>query len=233
MIEVASISHKFNERWVLEGVSYKFPNSQVTSVLGKSGSGKTTFLQILNGMIRPTRGLVSAFGQGIDYQDLPALRMKIGYVIQQAGLFPHMTIVENITVLGKALKQSADTKTQRAEQLMDLVQIPWGYAQKFPHELSGGEQQRVGLCRAMYLNPSVLLMDEPFASLDYETKQGIYGHIHRLQTLEPRTIILVTHDWEEALTLSDNFLWLENGRIKKLGNKEYLKEVKAEYLDSQ
>ncbi|MDZ7646538.1 MAG: ATP-binding cassette domain-containing protein [Cytophagales bacterium] len=114
---------------------------------------------------------------------------------------------------------------------MDLVQLPLTYLKKYPHELSGGEQQRVGLCRAMFLNPPILLMDEPFASLDYETKAGIYQHLMEIQKTEPRTIILVTHDWDEAVKLSDHFIWLEQGALKAQGDRTELLVAKALYFE--
>jgi osmoprotectant transport system ATP-binding protein len=228
-VSAENISHRFNGKSVLESISHTFVEKKITAVLGKSGSGKTTLLQMLNGMIRPDAGLVSIFGNPIDYNHLPALRMQMGYVIQQAGLFPHMSIYANISILGKISNQSTQSIQERVNQLMNLVQLPGGYAKKFPHEISGGEQQRVGLCRAMFLNPPILLMDEPFASLDFKTKQGIYQHILNIQLTEPRTIILITHDWDEALTLADEFLWLENGTIRAAGNTELLRKVRNDY----
>lgn len=232
-VAIENISHQFNGKPVLAGITHTFLYKKITSVLGKSGSGKTTLLQIVNGMIEPQSGLVSVFGKPIDYGRLTELRMQMGYVIQQAGLFPHINIYGNISILGKINKQPHAAMVQRANQLMKLVQLPLDYLNKFPHEISGGEQQRVGLCRAMFLNPPVLLMDEPFASLDYETKQGIYQQLLQIQMNEPRTIILITHDWDEALTLADELVWLEEGKIKASGNKELLKEVRKDYLASR
>jgi osmoprotectant transport system ATP-binding protein len=108
-----------------------------------------------------------------------------------------------------------------------MVQLPNSYLAKYPHELSGGEQQRVGICRAMFLNPPIILMDEPFGSLDYETKRHIYGQLRRIQEQEPRSILLVTHDWDEAITLADEFLWIQAGQIKKQGNNDELKRLHA------
>jgi osmoprotectant transport system ATP-binding protein len=115
-------------------------------------------------------------------------------------------------------------------ELMDMVNLSPSYLKKFPHELSGGEQQRAGLCRAMLLNPSLLLMDEPFASLDYGTKYKIYSHLLDIQKKESRTIILVTHDWDEALKLADYFIWIDEGKIREHGDKAYLEQIKSEYF---
>jgi osmoprotectant transport system ATP-binding protein len=155
----------------------------------------------------------------------------MGYVIQQAGLFPHLSVKDNISILSKVSKQPEDYISVRINQLMNLVQLPLDYLTKYPYELSGGEQQRVGLCRAMFLDPPILLMDEPFASLDFETKQGIYKHLLDIQKTEPRTVILVTHDWEEAVKLADHFIWLEKGEIKAQGDRTELLIAKALYFE--
>jgi len=230
-IIVREVSHRFNYKPVLTNITHSFVNKNVTAILGKSGSGKTTLLQIINGMLRPDSGTVTAFGAPLNYNQLPELRLKMGYVIQQAGLFPHISIHTNISILGIIKKLSTDFINARVSHLMELVQLPASYGTKYPHEISGGEQQRAGLCRAMFLNPPVLLMDEPFASLDYETKQGIYSHLMSIQKNEPRTVIMVTHDWDEALRLADNFLWLENGNIKAYGGKNELMRTRDTYFE--
>lgn len=225
-----NITHRFGTKKVLDGVSYSFIKNKVTAILGKSGSGKTTLLQILNGIIKPDDGEVRIFDQQIDYSKVSELRLRIGYVIQQAGLFPHLTAGSNISILGKVKGLSKTFMNWRLHQLMELTQLPHTYLLKYPHELSGGEQQRAGLCRAMFLNPPLLLMDEPFASLDHETKQGIYTHLMQIQINEPRTLLLVTHDWNEAVALTDNFIWLENGKIREAGNKNDLAKIKNAFF---
>lgn len=230
-VAVRNITHHFNDRAVLSNISYLFHENKITAILGKSGSGKTTLLQILNGMIKPDTGTVTISNQSLDYNALPAVRTKMGFVIQQAGLFPHLSVKENISILGKVKKQPHESLSARVNQLIDLVQLPLSYLEKYPHELSGGEQQRVGLCRAMFLDPPILLMDEPFASLDFETKQGIYQHLVNIQKEGPRTIILVTHDWDEAVKLSDHFIWLEHGKINAHGDRADLLIAKALYFE--
>lgn len=230
-VAVQDITHSFHNKAVLTDISYSFHANKITAILGKSGSGKTTLLQILNGMIKPDVGTVTISNIPLNYDALPTVRTKIGYVIQQAGLFPHLSVKDNIGILGKVAKQPDEYIRARVDQLMNLVQLPLSYLEKYPHELSGGEQQRVGLCRAMFLDPPILLMDEPFASLDYETKQGIYQHLLDIQKAGPRTIILVTHDWDEAVKLSDNFIWLEHGKIKVDGDRTDLLMAKALYFE--
>ncbi len=225
-IELDRINHGFDGKIVLTDFSFSFNTNTITAILGRSGSGKSTLLQIINCTIIPDKGHVLLFGKKPDYVNINAIRLQLGYVVQQVGLFPHMNIKSNINLLGRITRQMKAANQNRVDQLLDMVQLPATCQHKYPHELSGGEQQRVGLCRAMFLNPPVLLMDEPFASLDYETKRSIYKHIQDIQQNEPRTIILVTHDWEEAALLADQFIWIEDGRIKDAGDQRYLVELK-------
>lgn len=224
------ITQVFGKHTVLSDVSVSFEKNKITAILGKSGSGKSTLLQIINGMIRPSKGKVILEGQSLDYENIHTLRLQIGYVVQQVGLFPHMTVGENIELLGKIGKKPKAEIRVRVEELMDMVNLPLSYLEKYPHQLSGGEQQRAGLCRAMLLRPSLLLMDEPFASLDYGTKQGIYRHLLDIQNKEKRTVVMVTHDWDESILLADNFIWIAEGKIKASGEKPELGELKKTYM---
>lgn len=229
-VTLLHVTHAFGDQTVLSDVNISFKRNSITAILGKSGSGKSTLLQIINGMIRPLAGKVVIKDRPIDYKNIHAVRLEIGYVVQQVGLFPHMTIRENISLLGKISGKPADQLKERVEELMEMVNLSRTYLDKYPHELSGGEQQRAGLCRAMLLRPSILLMDEPFASLDYLTKQGIYQHLLTIQKKEKRSVIIVTHDWEEAMKLADYFIWIEKGKIKKTGDKTVLAQLKSNYL---
>lgn len=229
IVRLKKIKHRLGAKMVLDDVSYSFAKNKVTAILGRSGSGKTTLLQILNGVIKPDEGEVRIFNEPLDYRHVTELRHRIGYVIQQSGLFPHLTIESNISILGKIKGLTKTSIDSRVNQLAELTQLTRAHLLKYPHELSGGEQQRVGLCRAMFLNPPLLLMDEPFASLDRETKQGIYTHLLKIQINEPRTLLLVTHDWNEAVTLADYFIWLGNGKIKISGDKNELAKIKEDF----
>jgi osmoprotectant transport system ATP-binding protein len=229
-VEVQRITQVFGNHTVLSDVSVAFEKNSITAILGKSGSGKSTLLQIINGMIRPSKGKVILEGQPLDYENIHALRLQMGYVVQQVGLFPHMTVRDNIELLGKISKKPTAEIQKRVEELMDMVNLPLSYLDKYPHQLSGGEQQRAGLCRAMLLRPSLLLMDEPFASLDVGTKQGIYQHLLEIQKKEKRSVVLVTHDWDESILLADNFIWIAEGKIKARGEKSELGELKNTYM---
>lgn len=227
IVELHAIRHSYDGKAVLSGISFALACREVVAILGKSGSGKSTLLQVINGLVKPDHGLVKIFGQPIDYVAIYATRLQIGYVVQQVGLFPHMDVQSNIVLLGRITGQSPATKEARLHHLLDMVQLPASFLKKYPHELSGGEQQRVGLCRAMFLNPPILIMDEPFGSLDYETKRNIYKHLLSIQVNEPRAIVLVTHDWDEAILLADRFIWIEDGLIRAAGNKEELARLKT------
>lgn len=208
--------HKsYGKKVALADISLAFPADATTAVIGPSGSGKSTLVQLINGLLRPDRGKVFVFGKPIDYDRLPELRRRIGYAVQGTGLFPHLTIQRNITLLAHIEGWAKSRIEKRLRDLMQLVDLPAHYADKYPHELSGGEQQRVGLCRAMMLNPRIFLLDEPFGALDPITRSEIHSEFMKLQRLEARTIVLVTHDLIEALKLADHIAILNEGRVEQ------------------
>src|SRR5260370_4847477 len=194
-----------------------FGAGTTAAVVGPSGSGKSTLLQLINGLVRPSSGTVHVHGKPINYDRLPELRRQIGYAVQGTGLFPHLTVERNITLLARLVGWKAERIRARAQVLMERVGLPWMFATRYPHELSGGQQQRVGLCRAMMLQPPLFLLDEPFGALDPVTRNEIQQQFVLLQQLEPRTIVLVTHDLHEALTLAQRLIVLDHGRIAQHG----------------
>lgn len=212
-----NVSKNYGDFTVLDNVDLNIIENETTAMVGESGSGKTTLLQIVNGLVRPTAGNVEIFGDQIDYDDLPSLRKKMGYAVQGAGLFPHMTVFENITVMAKLSGWSDEEINQRANFVIELVDLMKNLLERFPHNLSGGQQQRVSLCRAMMLNPPLLLLDEPFSALDPITKSYIHAEFEKLQKAEARTILLVTHDMEEAVKLAENIVVIQNGKIIQHG----------------
>lgn len=232
-VELLQITHHYSGEPVLAEVSLAFEANRVTVILGKSGSGKSTLLQVINGMVQPVKGQIKIFGEPIAYNAIHTMRLQMGYVVQQVGLFPHLTIYENIALLGKVAHRPADVIRKRVEHLMDMVKLPLLHLDKYPYQLSGGEQQRAGLCRAMLLEPPVLLMDEPFAALDYETKHTIYDHLLAIQKHEPRTIILVSHDLEEAELLADNVVWLQNGTTRMTGDASIIQSIRESYRNGK
>jgi osmoprotectant transport system ATP-binding protein len=207
------VSKFYDQEKALQDVSHAFADGITTAVVGPSGSGKSTLLQLINGLVRPSQGSVFVFGKAIDYGRLPELRRQIGYAVQGTGLFPHLSVDGNITLLARLAKWDRDRIRARAEELLRLVDLPREYARRYPHELSGGQQQRVGLCRAMMLNPRIFLLDEPFGALDPITRKEIHREFLRLHEAEARTVVLVTHDLTEARKLGQRLVVLEHGRV--------------------
>ncbi len=216
-IALENISKSYGDVQALQDIDLIFTDDVTTAVVGPSGSGKSTLLQTINGLVRPSRGSVVVFGKPINYQRLPELRLRIGYAVQGTGLFPHLTVETNIALLARLAKWDAERIKVRTEELMKLVNLPLSYAERYPHELSGGEQQRVGLCRAMILQPQIFLLDEPFGALDPMTRNEIQREFLHLQRSEARTIVLVTHDLREALKLAQRLVVLDRGRLVQHG----------------
>jgi osmoprotectant transport system ATP-binding protein len=173
---------------------------------------------LINGLVMPTHGHVVVNGNALDYNHIFEKRLLMGYVVQATGLFPHLTVSKNISIAGRIEPTSVKAELRVAE-LMEKVSLPLAFRNKYPHELSGGEQQRVGICRALFLNPPILLMDEPFGALDPITRYEMQEEILRLQHQEPRTIFFVTHDMREAAKLADHILVLEKGVIQQYAEK--------------
>ncbi len=187
---------------------------QLVVILGPSGCGKTTLLKMVNRLYEPTSGTIYLDGTDIRKMKATKLRQQIGYVIQQSGLFPHMTVAENIAVVPKLLGWSRMQYQQRIDELLTLVDLPpQDYRNRYPAQLSGGQQQRVGLARALAGDPKVMLMDEPFGAIDAITRETLQDEILRLQRQLKKTILFVSHDVEEALRLADKMMILQKGQI--------------------
>lgn len=183
-------------------------------ILGPSGCGKTTLLKMVNRLYEPTSGHIYVDGVDVRRLKVTALRQQIGYVIQQSGLFPHMTVAQNIAVVPKLLRWSRSRIQARVDELLLLVKLPpEEYRDRYPAQLSGGQQQRIGLARALAGDPQFMLMDEPFGALDAITRSSLQTEILRLQRQLKKTILFVSHDVEEALRLGDRILILQQGRI--------------------
>ena len=192
-------------------------------LLGTSGSGKTTTLRMINRLIEPDGGSIIIDGKNILDQDIESLRRGIGYVLQNYGLFPHFTVAENIAIVPKLLKWSASKIDGRTDELLTKLHLPPGqYRSKYPHHLSGGQKQRVGLARALAADPPILLMDEPFGALDTVTRMAVRKDFIELDELRKKTIILVTHDVQEAFELGDVIGLMDNGRLEQFGRRQEL-----------
>jgi osmoprotectant transport system ATP-binding protein len=223
--ELINVSHSYNGQSAINNISLSFAEKKTTAIIGKSGSGKSTLLQFFNGLIRPAFGSVNVFGEALNYSQINSLRLRMGYMVQGTGLFPHLTVEQNISIAGKILKST--NSSQRVNELMNLVGLPESFKKKYPYELSGGEQQRVGICRALFLNPPLLLMDEPLGALDPITRQEIQTEVLKLQQLEPRTILLVTHDMREAKKLADYILVIDKGEVQQYDTAEKVLQYPA------
>ena len=213
-VEFAGVSFRLPDgRMLLEEVSLKLEAGTVTALLGRSGSGKTTLLRMVNGLVRPTSGEVRVSGVAVG-ADLVGLRRGIGYVIQETGLFPHMTVERNagmgLELAGKGREEIA----RRVRETLGLAGIGFEeFAARFPWQLSGGQKQRVGVARALGLDPAVLLMDEPFGALDPLTRAEMQTMVRELMGKVRKTVLLVTHDLDEALYLAGRVVLLEAGRV--------------------
>src|SRR4030095_3718079 len=227
LIQFEKVSHFYNGTKALDNISFEIEDHKITAIIGRSGSGKSTLLQIINGLVRPKDGIVYVFGEKLNYKEINKIRLKIGYSVQGTGLFPHLTVYNNISLLGRITDQLKHDTERRVDMLMSLVNLPPKFKTKYPFQLSGGEQQRVGICRAMLLSPPIFLLDEAFGALDPTTKNEIHSELLNLQKFEPRTIVLVTHDLTEALKLGDNIMILEQGTIQQYDSKDKILNTPA------
>ncbi|MDT4987421.1 MAG: osmoprotectant transport system ATP-binding protein [Micromonosporaceae bacterium] len=204
MITFERVTKRFDDGTVvLNDLDLEIPTGKVTVLVGPSGCGKTTTLRMINRMVEPTAGRILVDGQDIRAADPPVLRRRIGYVIQQSGLFPHRTIVDNIATVPLLLGWSRRRARSRALELLETVGLPATFARRYPYQLSGGQQQRVGVARALAADPPVLLMDEPFSAVDPVVRASLQNELLRLQDGLRKTIVFVTHDIDEAIKLGD------------------------------
>ncbi|MBS1517636.1 MAG: ATP-binding cassette domain-containing protein [Bacteroidetes bacterium] len=230
-VEIRNVSKSIDGRQILVNADFSVKENSITALIGKSGSGKSTLLKSINGLIKPTSGKILLFGNEIDYENIIPLRLKIGYAVQGTGLFPHMNIRENISVMAKLNDWKSEDIDARTEQLMKMTDLSPELGKKYPYQLSGGEQQRTGLCRAMMLNPKIFLLDEAFGALDVTTKNEIHSEFLKIQKSEPRTILMVTHDLNEAFKLADEIIIIEKGEIQQTGTKnEILNSPRNEFV---
>lgn len=197
----------------VDDLNIEVEKGEFIAFIGTSGSGKTTALRMINRMIEPTSGTITLNGENLMKKNPVALRRSIGYVIQQIGLMPHMTIRDNITLVPKLLKWSKEKKDQSAETLIDLVDLPRSYLDMYPAQLSGGQQQRIGVLRALAANQDIILMDEPFGALDPITRDTLQDLMKDLQQRLGKTVIFVTHDMDEAIKLADRICIMHNGQM--------------------
>ncbi|MCU0492462.1 MAG: ABC transporter ATP-binding protein [Chloroflexaceae bacterium] len=215
-IRFVNVSRTFPgaERPAVDNCSLEVADGTFVVLLGPSGCGKTTLLKMVNRLYEPTSGQIEL--DGVDIRSLPTttLRRQIGYVIQQVGLFPHMTVAQNIAVVPQLVGWTRERIAARVDELLTLVELPPAeYCARYPAQLSGGQQQRVGLARALAAEPKLMLMDEPFGAIDAITRTALQDEMIRIQRKLRKTILFVTHDVEEALRLADKIVIMQRGRI--------------------
>lgn len=215
MIEFKNIYKKYGEnRHVLTDLNFTCEEGEITVIIGPSGCGKTTTMKLINRLITPTEGKVFINGEDISKINPVELRRQIGYVIQHIGLFPHMSIEQNVAVVPKLLKWDNEKIRKRVDELLKLAGLePEVYRNRYPSELSGGQQQRIGVIRALAAEPSIVLMDEPFSALDPISREQLQEELNRLQKEIKKTIIFVTHDMDEALKIADKIVLMKDGEI--------------------
>ncbi|MFF4210309.1 ABC transporter ATP-binding protein [Streptomyces sp. NPDC001796] len=212
MIRIDSVTKRYPDGTVaVDRLSLEIPDHSITVLVGPSGCGKTTTLRMINRMIEPSEGTITLDGVDIGKQPVNVLRRSMGYVIQNAGLFPHRTIVDNIATVPRLLGWSKDRARDRARELMERVGLDSSLAKRYPYQLSGGQQQRVGVARALAADPPVLLMDEPFSAVDPIVRKGLQEELLRIQDELGKTIVFVTHDIDEAIRLGTMVAVLRTG----------------------
>lgn len=219
MIELAHVSKRFDSEVAVNDISLRIPKGKFCAIVGTSGCGKSTTLRMINRLITHSEGEITLDGASIETYDPVKLRRRIGYVIQHTGLFPHWSVARNIGLVPRLLKWPSIDVQARVEELMQLLGLPVEeFGHKYPHQLSGGQAQRVGVARALAANPDIMLMDEPFGALDPITREKLQDELAKLQSRMHKTIVFVTHDMDEALKLADHLVVMRDGRIVQQGS---------------
>lgn len=245
MIEFKDVSKSFKDKKVLDNISFNIEEGEFVCIIGGSGCGKTTALKMINKLIKPTSGTIYVDGKDISKENEIELRRNIGYVIQQTGIFPHMTVRENIELIpklkNKGRKRTKEERKDDSEKLLENVKNvltmvglnPEEFMDKYPVQMSGGQQQRVGVARAFASNPDIILMDEPFSALDPITKNQLQDELITLQDKLKKTIVFVTHDMGEAIKLADRICILNNGKIEQFDTPEIILKYPANKFVSE
>ncbi len=213
-VEFRDVTKRYTDQVAVDGLSFIVPAGKICILVGPSGSGKTTSLKMVNRLIEPTSGAILIDGQDVLQEDPVQLRRRIGYVIQQVGLFPHQTIEENVGTVPRLLGWPKDRIRTRSTELLELVGLePARYASRYPAQLSGGERQRAGVARALAADPPVMLMDEPFGAVDPIVRERLQAELLRIQRDQGTTVLFVTHDIDEAIRLGDRIAIMKEGKL--------------------
>jgi osmoprotectant transport system ATP-binding protein len=228
MLAVRDISKALGGRQVLRAMTHRFRDGGTTAVVGPSGCGKTTLLRLLTGLLMPDSGTVTLGETAMTTDNVERLRLQIGYVIQDGGLFPHLTAAANVTLMAKYLGQPRDKIALRLSELAELVQISPAMLERFPKGLSGGQRQRIALMRALMLDPPILLMDEPLGALDPMIRFELQNDLKEIFSRLQKTVVLVTHDMNEAAHFADEIMLMREGDVIQKGRLEELLSAPAQ-----
>jgi len=231
MIRFDHVFKSYGENEVVTDLNAEIRRGEFVTLIGRSGSGKTTALKMVNALIRPDQGMVWVDGKDIAHEDHIMLRRNIGYVIQGTGLFPHMNVWKNIAYVPSLLNKSDKERTRRAvRRLMDVMGLEPEMAERYPSELSGGQQQRVGIARALAASPDILLMDEPFGAVDGITRRMLQDEILRIHRSLHVTILFVTHDIDEAFKLGQRVMIMDRGKLLQFDTPRAIKQHPANHF---
>jgi osmoprotectant transport system ATP-binding protein len=217
LLTLQGVSKRFGETSVLEQTSLSIENGLTTALIGPSGCGKSTILRLVVGLATPDSGRIEFAGQEVNPSTITQLRSRIGYVIQEGGLFPHLTARDNVLLMARHLNKPAAESEQRLNELCDLTQLDCSVLQRYPTELSGGQRQRIGLMRALMLSPELLLLDEPLGALDPLVRYALQRDLKAIFQQLKQTTLLVTHDLAEAAYLGDTIVLMNRGKIVQQG----------------
>lgn len=223
-----SVQVRAGGKTILEQIDCEIEAGTVVAIIGESGSGKSTLLHTLNGLLTPTAGRAVVLGETLPARDICALRLRIGFAVQNAALMPHLRVFDNLTIMARLIGWSASRIQDRFEHLMELLELSISLGTHYPHQLSGGQQQRVSLGRAFMLDPELLLLDEPFSAVDPITRVGIYDRFEALMATGTRSAVIVTHNLKEAERLADRLIVIKDGRILQTGSMAQVREQPAD-----
>ena len=233
MIRLKDAGKRFGDTVALHPTSLTIEPAKTTALIGPSGCGKSTILRLMNGLLEPTTGAVEFEGRRVSRDSVFELRRRMGYVIQDGGLFPHLTAAQNVTLMARHVGVSADEAQQRLDELCTLTRFPKDGISRYPVELSGGQRQRVSLMRALVLNPDVLLLDEPLGALDPMVRASLQTELKAIFRSLGKTVALVTHDMAEAAYLGDHIVVLKEGRVVQEGSLDDLRERPSDEFISE
>jgi osmoprotectant transport system ATP-binding protein len=238
MLDFSDVSKTFSATTVVHPFSLSIETGEVVVLLGPSGSGKTTILRMVAGLVSPTSGQITVDSLPLNSQTIGAIRRKLGYVIQEGGLFPHLTGVENVTLMARHEGWARKRIEDRLAELVDMTRFPQSGLSRYPSELSGGQRQRLSLMRALFLSPQILLLDEPLGALDPLIRAGLQRDLHQIFERSGATVLVVTHDLVEASRLADRVCVMNAGRIVQQGRFTEILEAPSddfvrEFINSQ